>query len=210
MSTTIKDVEFVMSNSDVKRCPKPDRPEYAFIGRSNVGKSSLINSLLQRKKLAKTSSTPGKTQLINHFSVNEHWYLVDLPGYGFAKVPIAMKKVWQAHMQDYLMNRRSLAGVVLVMDIRHPLKEFDEMMLDWAKSNGMKVHILLTKSDKLKRGPAKSTMLAVQKAIKEHGVDGTVQTFSSLSGDGVDDLRIKLAEWLVLDNLEGIPVSPNA
>ena len=108
------------------------------------------------------------------------------------------------------MNRRSLAGVVLVMDIRHPLKEFDEMMLDWAKSNRMKVHVLLTKSDKLKRGPAKSTMLAVQRVIKTLGADGSVQTFSSLSGDGVDELRTKLAEWLVLDNLEDIPVSPNA
>ena len=108
------------------------------------------------------------------------------------------------------MNRRSLAGVVLVMDIRHPLKEFDEMMLDWAKANGMKVHVLLTKSDKLKRGPAKSTMLSIQRELKQQNIDGTVQTFSALNGDGVDDLRIKLAEWLVLDNQDEIPVSPNA
>ncbi|MFT2098052.1 ribosome biogenesis GTP-binding protein YihA/YsxC [Marinomonas sp. 2405UD66-6] len=202
---------FIKSAEKLSQCPLDQGVEVAFAGRSNAGKSTALNTLANQKKLARTSKTPGRTQLINCFGLNvEDRRLIDLPGYGFAKVPIAMKKVWQAHMQDYLMNRRSLAGVVLVMDIRHPLKEFDEMMLDWARANGMKVHVLLTKSDKLKRGPAKSTMLSVQRVIKEQGIEGSVQTFSALNGDGVDALRIKLAEWLVLENLEEIPISPNA
>lgn len=202
---------FIKSAEKLSQCPLDQGIEVAFAGRSNAGKSTALNTLTNQKKLARTSKTPGRTQLINCFGLNvDDRRLIDLPGYGFAKVPIAMKKVWQAHMQDYLVNRRSLAGVVLVMDIRHPMKEFDEMMLNWAKANGMKVHVLLTKSDKLKRGPAKSTMLQVKKILKEQNVDGSVQTFSSLSNDGVDELRIKLAEWLVLDNLDDIPVSPNA
>ncbi len=206
-----RSAHFIKSAEKLSQCPLDQGLEVAFAGRSNAGKSTALNTLTDQKKLARTSKTPGRTQLINCFGLNvDDRRLIDLPGYGFAKVPIAMKKVWQAHMQDYLMNRRSLAGVVLVMDIRHPLKEFDEMMLDWARSNGMKVHVLLTKSDKLKRGPAKSTMLMVQKAIDGQGIDGTVQTFSALNNDGIDELRTQLAEWLVFNNLDEIPISPNA
>ncbi|SBS26920.1 putative GTP-binding protein EngB [Marinomonas spartinae] len=202
---------FIKSAEKLSQCPLDQGIEVAFAGRSNAGKSTALNTLTNQKKLARTSKTPGRTQLINCFGLNlEDRRLIDLPGYGFAKVPIEMKKVWQAHMQDYLMNRRSLAGVILVMDIRHPLKEFDEMMLNWAKANNMRVHVLLTKSDKLKRGPAKSAKLQVERTLKERGVDGSAQTFSALSGDGVDDLRIKLADWLVFDNLDDIPISPNA
>ncbi|MBR7887681.1 YihA family ribosome biogenesis GTP-binding protein [Marinomonas sp. A79] len=202
---------FIKSAEKLSQCPLDQGVEVAFAGRSNAGKSTALNTLTNQKKLARTSKTPGRTQLINCFGLNvEDRRLIDLPGYGFAKVPIEMKKVWQAHMQDYLMNRRSLAGVVLVMDIRHPLKDFDGMMLDWAKSNNMKVHILLTKSDKLKRGPAQASMFSVQRELKKQGIDGTVQTFSSLNGDGLDTLRTKLSEWLVLENLDVIPVSPNA
>jgi len=209
--STFQSAYFIKSAEKLSQCPLDQGVEVAFAGRSNAGKSTALNTLTNQKKLARTSKTPGRTQLINCFGLNlDDRRLIDLPGYGFAKVPIEMKKVWQAHMQDYLMNRRSLAGVVLVMDIRHPLKEFDEMMLDWAKANGMKVHVLLTKSDKLKRGPAKSTMLSIQRELNQQNIDGTVQIFSALNGDGVDDLRIKLAEWLVLDNQDEIPVSPNA
>lgn len=199
---------FIKSAEKLSQCPLDQGLEVAFAGRSNAGKSTALNTLCNQRKLARTSKTPGRTQLINCFGLNvEERRLVDLPGYGFAKVPVAMKENWQAHMQDYLMNRRSLVGVVLVMDIRHPLKEFDEMMLEWAANNGVKVHALLTKSDKLKRGPAQSTMLKVKKEMTARGVEASAQTFSGLNGDGVDQLRIKLAEWLVFENLEEIPVN---
>jgi len=198
-----RSAHFIKSAEKLSQCPVDQGLEVAFAGRSNAGKSTTLNTLTDQKKLARTSKTPGRTQLINCFGLSvDNRRLIDLPGYGFAKVPIAMKINWQAHMQDYLMNRHSLAGVVLVMDIRHPLKEFDELMLEWAKGNKMQVHVVLTKSDKLKRGPAKSTMLQVQKELKEREVIGSVQTFSSLSGDGIDTLRIKLAGWLSFDNAD--------
>lgn len=195
-----RSAHFIKSAEKLSQCPVDQGLEVAFAGRSNAGKSTALNTLTDQKKLARTSKTPGRTQLINCFGLNvEDRRLIDLPGYGFAKVPVAMKMKWQAHMQDYLMNRRSLAGVVLVMDIRHPLKEFDQMMLDWAKSNKMQVHVILTKSDKLKRGPAKSTKLKVAKTLKDLEVIGSVQTFSGLNGDGIDELRLKLATWLNLE-----------
>lgn len=205
---TFQSAHFIKSAEKLSQCPLDQGLEVAFAGRSNAGKSTALNTLANQRKLARTSKTPGRTQLINCFGLNiDDRRLIDLPGYGFAKVPLEMKKVWQAHMQDYLMNRRSLVGVVLVMDIRHPLKEFDTMMLDWAAANGMKVHVLLTKSDKLKRGPANNAKFAVQKAIKELNIDGSVQTFSALNNDGVDALRIKLADWLQFDSPDDIPVS---
>lgn len=199
---------YIKSAEKLSQCPLDQGLEVAFAGRSNAGKSTALNTLSGQRKLARTSKTPGRTQLINSFGTNvEDRRLVDLPGYGFAKVPVAMKQNWQAHMQDYLMNRRSLVGVVLVMDIRHPLKEFDEMMLEWAAGNGVKVHALLTKSDKLKRGPAKSTMLKVKKEMAARGVEASAQMFSGLNGDGVDELRLKLADWLELERPDEIPVN---
>lgn len=194
-----RSAHFIKSAEKLSQCPLDQGLEVAFAGRSNAGKSTALNTLADQKKLARTSKTPGRTQLINCFGLSvDDKRLVDLPGYGFAKVPVAMKENWQAHMQDYLMNRHSLTGVVLVMDIRHPLKEFDLMMLDWAKANQVRVHALLTKADKLKRGPAKSTMLQVKKAMQEMGVEGSAQMFSGLNNEGVDELRLKLAQWLEL------------
>jgi cell division checkpoint GTPase YihA len=161
--SVFQSAHFIKSAEKLSQCPVDQGLEVAFAGRSNAGKSTALNTLTNQRKLARTSKTPGRTQLINCFGMNvEDRRLIDLPGYGFAKVPVAMKINWQKHMQDYLMNRRSLVGVVLVMDVRHPLKEFDVMMLDWAKSNKVQVHVLLTKSDKLKRGPAKSAALQVK------------------------------------------------
>ena len=192
---------FIKSAEKLSQCPLDQGFEVAFAGRSNAGKSTALNTLTDQKKLARTSKTPGRTQLINCFGLNvDDRRLIDLPGYGFAKVPVAMKVNWQAHMQDYLMNRHSLVGVVLVMDIRHPLKEFDELMLDWAQANQMAVHVLLTKADKLKRGPAQSTRLQVQKNLNNRGVIGSVQTFSGLSNEGLDTLRLKLGEWLQMES----------
>jgi GTP-binding protein len=192
---------FIKSAEKLSQCPLDQGLEVAFAGRSNAGKSTALNTLTDQKKLARTSKTPGRTQLINCFGLNApDRRLIDLPGYGFAKVPIEMILYWQSHMQDYLMYRHSLVGFVLVMDIRHPLKEFDELMLDWALSNKMPVHVLLTKADKLKRGPAKSTLLMVQKNLADRGVIGTVQMFSGLSGEGIDELRLQLGEWLQLQD----------
>ncbi len=173
----------------------------AFAGRSNAGKSSAINTLTGNHKLARTSKTPGRTQLINFFALSETQRLVDLPGYGYAKVPLAMKQQWERNLSEYLRERRCLKGLVLLMDVRHPMREFDTMMLNWAVEAGMPVHILLTKADKLKRGPAQSTLLAVRKHLQEAEVDDLVsaQLFSSLKGTGLDQLKQKLVSWLRIE-----------
>ena len=172
--------------------------EVAFAGRSNAGKSSALNRLTGHKKLARTSKTPGRTQLINYFQIGElPLALVDLPGYGFAKVPLAVKNEWQRELDNYLQNRDALIGLVLLMDIRHPLKEFDNAMIQWAKRSEMPLHILLTKADKLKRGPAQSALLQVRKAVSSLGNLVSVQTYSSLNGDGTDILQKRLNSWLL-------------
>ncbi len=157
----IKDSDeiFTQSAPSIRQCPGDSGAEVAFAGRSNAGKSSAINTLCQNHKLARTSKTPGRTQLINFFALNDEQRLVDLPGYGFAKVPLATKKEWDKNLSQYLYERQSLVGLVLLMDIRQPMKEFDTMMLNWAVEREMPVRILLTKADKLKKGPAKSTQL---------------------------------------------------
>jgi GTP-binding protein len=179
-------------------CPDDTGAEVAFAGRSNAGKSSAINALTQQKALARTSRTPGRTQLINFFSLmnDESRRLVDLPGYGYAKVPEAVKLEWQQHLSDYLRGRFSLRGLVLLMDVRHPLTEFDQMMLDYADKREMPVHILLTKSDKLKKGPASAALQKVRSRLKEWEDLVSVQLFSSLKRDGVDTLSQKLDQWL--------------
>jgi len=188
---------FEKSAAKLSQCPTDIIREVAFAGRSNAGKSSALNTLTGQKKLARTSKTPGRTQLINFFRLGESKLaLVDLPGYGFAKVPLATKNEWQKELETYLNRRQALCGLVLLMDIRHPLKDFDNAMLDWAGEAGMPVHILLTKADKLKRGPAKSTMLKVQKAVADLGDLVTVQTFSSHNGEGLKILHNKLTSWL--------------
>lgn len=193
--------QYLTSASKLSQCPADEGVEVAFAGRSNAGKSSALNKLTNNGKLARTSKTPGRTQLINFFSLStEDCRLVDLPGYGYAKVPVAVKQHWQQHLDDYLRERKSLAGLVLVMDVRHPLKEFDLMMVEWCKQSSFPLHILLTKADKLKRGPAKSTLLKVRKQLKEALGDlGSVQLFSALKGDGVDELREKLNGWFLED-----------
>lgn len=181
---------FLQSAAKLSQCPTSVLAEVAFAGRSNAGKSSAINTLTDNKKLARTSKTPGRTQLINYFSIDDNRCLVDLPGYGYAKVPMAMKKEWDKNLSEYLYNRDVLRGLVLLMDIRHPLQEFDTMMLNWAIEKEMPIHILLTKADKLKKGAAKNTLLAVEKHLRESKVDDlvSVQLFSALKNEGVKDL----------------------
>ncbi len=146
----IKSARFVISNTEVAKCPNNSLPEYAFIGRSNVGKSSLINSICNKKNLAKTSSKPGKTQLINHFLINENWYLVDLPGYGYARVSKTRKKIFQAFIIDYLKKRSQLVNTFLLIDIRHEPQDIDLRFMEWLVENLIPFSIVFTKSDKLK------------------------------------------------------------
>ncbi|MDA8920691.1 ribosome biogenesis GTP-binding protein YihA/YsxC [Gammaproteobacteria bacterium] len=186
---------FVTSAANLAACPPESLAEVAFAGRSNAGKSSAINAITNQTRLARISKTPGRTQLINFFGLAEGRFLVDLPGYGFAKVPLSVKNKWQEELEKYLRRRQVLCGLVLLSDIRHPLKEFDRMMIDWAVQSGLPLHLLLTKSDKLKRGAAQNTLLAVQKELKPFS-NVTVQLFSSLKNDGVTEVRTKLDEWL--------------
>ena len=193
---------FITSAPSLKQCPDDVGCEVAFAGRSNAGKSSAINTLTRNKNLARTSKTPGRTQMINFFQLGEDQRLVDLPGYGYAKVPVAMKAQWDRHMAEYLQARKSLGGLILLMDIRHPLQDYDRQMLNWAAQAGLPVHILLTKSDKLKRGPAQSTLLKVESFLREMdpGITLlTVQTFSSLKKLGLPELEAQLNHWLSAD-----------
>jgi GTP-binding protein len=168
----------------------------AFAGRSNAGKSSAINALTGQKSLARTSKTPGRTQQIVIFAIDECRRIADLPGYGYAKVPEKLKAHWREIMQAYFESRRSLRGVVLVMDIRHPLRPFDEQMLAWCSAAGVPCHVLLTKADKLKRGPAQSTLLKVRKALP---AGATAQVFSARTAAGLEDLIARLGIWYELD-----------
>ena len=187
---------FLQSASAIENAPTDFGSEVAFAGRSNSGKSSAINTLTHQGKLARTSRTPGRTQLINFFSLSNHQRLVDLPGYGFAKVPLAVKKKWNQQLERYLQYRESLRGLVMLMDIRHPLTEPDRQMLGWAVTASMPIHILLTKADKLKRGPAQSTLLSVREELSTQSELISVQLFSSLKRQGVETLGRQLNHWL--------------
>ena len=196
-----RDAAFLQSASAIENAPPDSGWEVAFAGRSNSGKSSAINTLTGQTKLARTSRTPGRTQLINFFSLTDSQRLVDLPGYGFAKVPLAVKKKWNQQLERYLQHRQSLRGLVMLMDVRHPLTEPDQQMLGWAISATMPVHILLTKADKLKRGPAQNTLLSVQGQLREHEELVRVQLFSSLKRQGVDVLGKQINRWLTDDSV---------
>lgn len=145
----IKQARFLISNTDVQKCPAPDRPEYAFIGRSNVGKSSLINMLVGQKNLAKVSEKPGKTQLINHFVIDESWYLVDLPGYGYAKTSLSVKEKFQKLISRYILNRENLYCLFVLIDIRHAPQKIDVEFITWLGENNIPFAIIFTKADKL-------------------------------------------------------------
>ena len=186
---------FVVSAANLAACPPDSRAEVAFAGRSNAGKSSAINAITGQSRLARISKTPGRTQLINFFSLPQERYLVDLPGYGFAKVPLSVKKKWQDELEKYLRRRQALCGLILLSDSRHPLKEFDRQIIDWALQSELPLHVLLTKADKLKRGAAQNTLLAVQKELIAHS-SVSVQLFSSLKNEGVDAARNQLSTWL--------------
>ena len=201
---------FLTSAPTLAHCPPDSGMEVAFAGRSNAGKSSCINALARQKQLARASKTPGRTQLINFFELDGIRRLVDLPGYGYAKVAHDMKDEWQKHLGTYLQKRGSLRGLVLLMDIRHPLTEFDRNMLAWAGARHLAVHCVLTKCDKLNRGPALNALQAVRKDLRDLGLDCTVQLFSALKGEGLEALGDKLGEWLGYPPPSDLPVEAHS
>jgi GTP-binding protein len=186
---------FLTSAPDIKALPADTGIEVAFAGRSNAGKSSALNTLTRQNGLARTSKTPGRTQLINTFALAENQRLIDLPGYGFAKVPLAVKEKWQKALSEYLIKRQSLKGIVILMDIRHPLKDLDQDLIHWAVQSDLQVLLLLTKADKLSPGPRKKVLLEVTEASMAFMGDVTVQVFSSLTKLGLPELEQKLDQW---------------
>lgn len=180
-----------------KQLPADAGREVAFAGRSNAGKSSALNTLCNEVGLARTSKTPGRTQQLVYFGLNRpERRLVDLPGYGYAKVPADLRAHWQAFINGYFQTRQSLVGLVVVMDVRHPLREFDLQMLEYAFDRGLPAHCLLTKCDKVSRGAGKQTVLQVLRQLEHRA---SAQLFSALGKDGVDEARAKVAGWLEMD-----------
>lgn len=203
MSQPFQRARYLLSAHTARQLP-PETDggrEVAFAGRSNAGKSSALNAICQQNALARVSKTPGRTQQLVYFELppHTHLYLVDLPGYGYAKVPKEMQEHWQAFIASYFESRRALAGLVVVMDIRHPLKEYDVQMLGYAVRRGLPAHALLTKADKLSRGAAGNTLQAVRKQLSaEFGDSVSAQVFSGESKQGVDEARAVIARWLEL------------
>ncbi len=186
---------YALSAAKLAQLPEDNGFEVAFAGRSNAGKSSAVNALTRRNSLARTSKTPGRTQQIVIFEMDNDRRLMDLPGYGYAKVPEALRKDWKQLMAEYFATRKCLHGVVLLMDVRHPMKPFDEQMLEWSIRNGIPCHVLLTKADKLKRGPAQAALLKLKKTLPELA---SAQLFSAKTRDGVGGLIETLNGWLQL------------
>ncbi len=185
----IKEAQFIISNSDVAKCPAADRPEYAFIGRSNVGKSSLINMLAGKKALAKTSGRPGKTQLINHFLINKEWYLVDLPGYGYAKVPKAARQKWEKFLKRYILKRENLYCLFVLIDARHEAQKVDLNFMEWLGISGIPFSIIFTKTDKLKPEELEANLKAYEEKLFETWDTMTGYFASSAeSGAGKDEI----------------------
>lgn len=188
---------FLTSVPKTRLAPDDSGAEVAFAGRSNAGKSSALNSITAQRSLARTSKTPGRTQQINFFDLGDNRRLVDLPGYGFAKVPKAMKEQWQHDLGEYLRVRESLRGLILLMDCRHPLTENDRGMLAWSAEADLPVHVLLTKADKLKPGVRNSILSNVQEQLADLHPEASVQLFSALKKFGIDEARQQLTEWLL-------------
>ncbi|MEC7251262.1 MAG: ribosome biogenesis GTP-binding protein YihA/YsxC [Pseudomonadota bacterium] len=194
---------FLTSAPDLRRCPPADAPEVAFAGRSNAGKSSVLNQLSGNRRTAKVSKTPGRTQLLNFFDVRQGGRLVDLPGYGYAKATVNAQQQWQKAVNHYLSYRDSLVGLVLVMDIRHPNQPFDEDMLNWAKESELPIHILLNKADKLGRNAQQQALSHMRRLYTDHPT-ASMQCFSATKGTGKAQLLALLLEWLAapLENTE--------
>lgn len=198
MSNPFARARYLLSAHTPRQLPPTSQKEVAFSGRSNAGKSSALNAICQQNALARVSKTPGRTQQLVFFDMPQHpeLYLVDLPGYGYAKVPKVMQEHWQAFIYQYFQTREQLSGLIVVMDIRHPLREYDHQMLSYAVENELPAHCLLTKSDKLSRGAAGTVLLTVRNELKKtYGDSVSVQLFSGESKQGVDEARKVLGRW---------------
>ena len=196
MSSRYHATRFLTSVHEFRQLPPDQGAEVAFTGRPNAGKSSALNAITRQKTLARTSKTPGRTQLINFFQVEERRHLVDLPGYGYAKVPETVRLHWYRLVERYLDQRRALRGLFLLMDIRHPFTPLDRQLLDWCRRRRLPVHILLTKADKLKRGAALTTLQTVQRRLAADYPQVSLQLFSAIEGTGLKQAHARLDEWL--------------
>jgi len=197
MTNIYRQAHYTISATQLSELPEDTGIEVAFAGRSNAGKSSAINTITDQKSLARISKTPGRTQMINFFSLDDERALVDLPGYGYAKVPEQMKIRWQQTLGKYLETRQALKGLMLMMDLRHPLKEFDIQMVKWANNAELPVHILLTKSDKLKHGAAMASLHSVEAQLRKLNLTAGVQLFSSLKKTGKEQAITQLDTWFM-------------
>lgn len=196
-SLDFRRAEFTVAAQKIRQLPEDSGTEVAFAGRSNAGKSSSLNAIAGRNALARVSKTPGRTQQLVVFELEPGIRLVDLPGYGYAKVPPAMKAVWEQTMDEYFRTRKSLSGLILIMDVRHPLRDFDRQMLEFCAVAAIPVHILLNKADKLKRGAASNVLLAVRRELEKSALgEVSLQLFSALRSTGVEDAREIISRWL--------------
>ena len=195
MNKLYRQTQYLRSVYSAEHLPAEQGIEIAFAGRSNAGKSSAINTITDHNRLAHVSRTPGRTQMINYFQITDDKYLVDLPGYGFAKVPKAVREHWNLFLDQYFQTRQSLKGLILVMDIRRKLEEQDWQMVEWAVNSEIPLHILLSKADKLKRSEASHLLFKTQKLLEENGVAASLQLFSAKSRLGLEDVHSLLDEW---------------
>jgi GTP-binding protein len=187
-------LEFIKGVAAFNQLPEDNGSEVAFAGRSNVGKSSTINKITNRRSLARTSKQPGRTRELNYFAYDEQTHIVDLPGYGYAKVNVSMQQAWAKLLERYLKERKSLRGVFLIIDIRHPMGNFDQLMLDYCRSCDLPLHILLNKADKLSKNAGIKKMAEIRRGLDDANI--SLQLFSALKGTGVEEARQKLGEWL--------------
>lgn len=205
MHKLYQNTHFLTGSTRLQMMPPDTGREVAFAGRSNSGKSSALNRICHQKSLARISKTPGRTQQINFFAVAADRYLVDLPGYGYAKIAKSQQQKWGDLLQNYLLKREALAGLVVLMDIRHPLTSLDNQLLVLCQTANVPVHILLTKADKLKRGAAKESLKKISQQLFERGGNTSVQLFSSLTGEGINTVQTQLDEWLGFDSTQSPP-----
>ncbi len=196
MTTYYQQARFAFSVNHPSQLPEDPQIEVAFVGRSNAGKSSALNTLTNQKALARVSKTPGRTQLINYFTLPDiNAYLVDLPGYGYANVPRHVREHWQTLLGNYLLTREPLCGIILIMDIRHPLKKLDLQMIECCQARNLPAHILLTKADKFKRGKQQQQLITIRRELQNFSSPISVQTFSSLKKEGLPTLVQQLNRW---------------